>query len=90
MGLGIKRRLAPHHCPCPGRSRDGLIGGGVVVDVHNGCGQLAAETRHHLGNGGLLVAAGDQDRQAPAATCGLDTDVKFKSNLVRLGLNYRF
>jgi outer membrane immunogenic protein len=25
-----------------------------------------------------------------AATCGIDTDVKFKSNLVRLGLNYRF
>jgi outer membrane immunogenic protein len=25
-----------------------------------------------------------------AATCGLDTDVKFKSSIVRAGLNYRF
>jgi outer membrane immunogenic protein len=25
-----------------------------------------------------------------AATCGVDTDVKFKTNLVRVGLNYRF
>jgi outer membrane immunogenic protein len=26
----------------------------------------------------------------PAATCGVDTDIKFKTNLVRLGVNYRF
>jgi outer membrane immunogenic protein len=25
-----------------------------------------------------------------AATCGVDTDIKFKANLVRVGLNYRF
>jgi outer membrane immunogenic protein len=25
-----------------------------------------------------------------AATCGLDTDVKFKTNIVKLGVNYRF
>jgi outer membrane immunogenic protein len=25
-----------------------------------------------------------------AATCGLDTDVKFKANIVKLGVNYRF
>ena len=24
------------------------------------------------------------------ATCGLDTDVKFKANIVKLGVNYRF
>jgi outer membrane immunogenic protein len=26
----------------------------------------------------------------PAGTCTFDTDVKFKANLVRVGLNYRF
>ncbi len=25
-----------------------------------------------------------------AATCGIDTDVKFKANIVRVGVNYRF
>ena len=26
----------------------------------------------------------------PAGTCGVDNDIKFKANLVRVGLNYRF
>jgi len=26
----------------------------------------------------------------PAGTCAVDNDIKFKANLVRVGLNYRF
>jgi len=28
--------------------------------------------------------------RCPAATCGLDNDVKFRTNLLRVGVNYRF
>lgn len=50
-----------------GGDRCRVIGRIVVVNINRGLGQGDAEVPHHLGDGGGLVVAGDEDGHAGAA-----------------------
>lgn len=67
--------LAPARLAAHDRARGGgdvgrVVGGGVVVDVDRGLGKHCAEVPHHLGDGGGLVVAGDEDGNAGTAEGG--------------------
>lgn len=63
-------RLAANDCACRGGDVGRAVGGGVVVDVDYGLGQGGAEVAHHLGDGGCLVVAGNEDGSTGAAEGG--------------------
>lgn len=63
-------RLAAHDGARGGGDGGGAVGGGVVVDVDRGLGKSRAKVPHHLGDGGGLVVAGDEDGHAGAAEGG--------------------
>lgn len=53
-----------------GGDRCRVIGRIVVVNINRGLGQGGAKVPHHLGDGGGLVVAGDEDGNAKAAESG--------------------
>ena len=63
-------RLSAHDGARRGGDGGRVVGGGVVVDVDYGLGKCRAEVPHHLGDGGGLVVAGDEDGHAGAAEGG--------------------
>ncbi|MCX7297793.1 MAG: porin family protein [Hyphomicrobiales bacterium] len=76
--------------------------GGLKMSPNNGLSQTKSKFGWTLGGGVEYAVTGAWSVKAEylyvdlgrttcsAATCGIDTDVKFKENIVRTGLNYRF
>lgn len=54
-------RFEAHHGAVFLRDLASAVGGVVVIDVYRGLRQRRAEVIHHLGDGDLLVVAGDKD-----------------------------
>lgn len=68
-------RLAAHDRARSGGNGGRVVGGGVVVDVDCRLRQRRAKVTHHLGDGGGLVVAGDEDGNARAAEGSISRDM---------------